>query len=61
MPSDKEYSNWNTLSQGNYSKVSINPKGTRIVKTPLTGKNGKKRTFNPHKVKTVTKLKVRRH
>jgi len=61
MPSDKEYSNWNTLDQGNFDEVGVNPKGTRVVKTPLTRKNGKKKTFNPHKVKTLTKLKVRRH
>ena len=54
--SEEKYSNWNTLAQGNYGKVSVNPEGTRVVKTLLTGKDGKKGTFGPHEVELATKM-----
>ena len=54
--SEEEYSNWNTFAQGNYGKVSVNPEGTRVVKTLLTGKDGKKGEFGPHEVELATKM-----
>jgi len=53
---ESPYEKWDTLAQGNYGKVSVNPEGTRVVKTLLTGKDGKKGTFGPHEVELATKM-----
>jgi tRNA A-37 threonylcarbamoyl transferase component Bud32 len=53
---ESPYEKWDTLAQGHYGKVSVNPEGTRVVKTLLTGKDGKKGTFGPHEVELATKM-----
>ena len=53
---DKEdYSNWETLKEGNYGRVSISPDGTRVVKT-LLERDGKKGEFGPHEVELATRM-----
>ena len=49
------YEDWKTLAQGNYGKISVNPDGTRVVKTLLVH-NGEKGTFGPHELELATKM-----
>jgi len=49
------YDKWNSLAEGNYGKVSVNPEGTRVVKT-LKEHQGKKGEFGPYEVELATKM-----
>jgi serine/threonine protein kinase len=51
-----DYEKWSPLAEGNYGKVSINPEGTRVVKTLHIGKDGKKGEFGPHEIEIATKM-----
>lgn len=50
------YDEWNTVAQGNYGKVSINPEGTRAVKQLLTGPDGKEGEFGPYEIELAKKM-----